>query len=164
MADCIAWSYNARRAEESGKPITPVQHVILTRSDPLVHTELQFSERHGKISFSSTIQDGDKGCRFKDIKYSHPERWIKLILPMTDAEEDRAWRRAKVLDGAKYDLIGLASFGTKWDIIKPDPDKYWCNEVVGDVVSYAYEYGTDFVPHFYHPVSFFFEMYCRLKV
>lgn len=163
MSDCIAWSYDARRAEVAGKKITAVQHVILNRSDPLVHTEFQFSERCGRISYSSTIQGGDKGCRFKPIKYSHLERWIKLILPMTDEQENRAMIKARELEGKEYDLIGLASFGTKWDIFKPDPDKYWCNEVVGELVKAAYEYGPEFVPHFYHPVSFFFEMFCRIE-
>ena len=161
MADCVLQCLNARRAVNFGKKLTAVDHIILRRSDPLVHTEFQFSGRGNYESFSATMQEG---CRFKRIAYSHPQRWTSLILPMTDEQEYRAWDKAIEIEGSPYDLVGLGSFGTSWNIIKPDPDKYWCSESDGELIKAAYQYGKDFIPHFYHPVGLFFEMYHRLAV
>jgi hypothetical protein len=169
--NCILRSYNARQAYQYGKDITPVQRIIMARSDPLVHTEFEFSERQDGISFSSTMQDDVSGCRFKQISYSHPLRWTSIVLPMTDEQEDRAWERAIELEGKKYDLIGLAGFGSEWDIVKPHPDKYWCSEAVAELIKAAYEYDIPrwptkpvdlFIPHRFHPNGLFFEMYRRL--
>lgn len=164
MDNCILRFKNVRRAVNNGYELTPTDHIILTQSDPLVHVEWQFSARHDKISFSATMAGDDNGCRFKQIAYSHPDWWTDLVLPMTVDQEDRAWEKALELDGRPYDLIGLASFGTKWDIIKPHDDKDWCNEACGKLVKAAYQYGDEFIPHFYHPVSFFFEMYHRVVI
>ena len=161
MNNCILRFKNVRRAVNFGYEMTTMDRIILTRSDPLVHVEFQFSQRHNNISHSATMAGDDNGCRFKDINYSHPEWWTNLLLPMTDFQEDRAWMRANELDGNEYDLIGLASFGTRWDIIKPHPDKLWCSEDCAELVKAAYQYGEDFIPHFYHPIGLFFEMYHR---
>ncbi len=147
-----------------GYKMTPTDIVTLHRSDPLVHTEFQFSERYDRISQSSTMSGDDDGCRFKQIGYSHPEWWTNLILPMSDEQEDRAFLRGQELDGKKYDLIGLASFGTKWDLIKPHPDKLWCSEDNGELIKASYQWGDEFVPHFYHPVGLFFEIHYRIQI
>ncbi len=159
MSNCILWAYDARNAERFGKSLTAVQRAILIVSDPLTHMEYQFSERYGKVSFSSTIQDGDKGVRFKDIRYSHPERWVPILLPMTNEQEDRGHVYAKSIEGKDYDLVGVASLASKWKIIKPHPDKYWCNEATGGVIQVAYGYGLEFRPDEMHPVDLFFVMY-----
>ena len=161
MNNCKIRFKNVRRAVNSGYKLTATDHITLVKSDPLVHVEWQFSARHNHKSFSATMAGDDNGCRFADIGYSHPLWWTTLILPMTDVQEDRAWAKAHELDGKDYDLIGLASFSTKWDIIKPDPDKYWCSEAVAELIKVGYGYGDEFVPHFYHPVGLFFEMYHR---
>ncbi len=163
MSNCILWAYNARQAKKYGKDITAVQQAILLVSDPLTHMEYQFSERYDRRSFSATIQDGDNGVRFKDIKYSHPERWVPLLLPMTNEQEDRGYVFAKSIEGAPYDLVGVASLASKWKIIRPHPDKYWCNEADGGVIKAAYEYGDEFQPDTMHPVSLWFEMYRRIN-
>ncbi len=159
MSNCILWAYNAREAVKHGKRLTAVQRAIMVVSDPLTHTELQFSERFSGLSFSSTIQGGDKGVRFKHIEYSHPERWVKMLLPMTNEQEDRGIEYANSIDGKPYDLIGVASLASKVKLIKPHPDKYWCNEADGGVIKAAYEYGDEFKPDQMHPVSLWFRMY-----
>lgn len=159
MANCILWAYNAREAVRHGKRLTAVQRAILIISDPLTHTEFQFSGRHDELSFSSTIQDGDNGVRFKDIEYSHPERWVRLLLPMNNEREDRGWAYAKSIEGKPYDLIGVVSLASKVKLIKPHPDKYWCNEADGGVIKAAYGYGREFRPDTMHPVSLWFRMY-----
>lgn len=124
MADCIIRAYNGRRAEMFGDKMTLVQRAIFLKSFWL-HTEWQFSERYNNVSFSAAIGEG---ARFKDITYKHGYRWDDVIIPLDDAGEDRAMVKARDLDGREYDFRGLGSFGTKLNIIKPDPVNVWCAE------------------------------------
>ena len=139
--NCYLKSYNHRRAVKHGKKNDLVGRLILMRSDPWVHSELQFSKRKGLISFSATMQDNIKCARFKDIWYhEHPERWDTVEIPMTDTQEDFLYRQAAMMAGnVKYDLWGLLSFGTPWRIVKPDPDKMWCSEIVGHLIRMAHK-------------------------
>jgi hypothetical protein len=162
--DCILRSYNAREAVRHGKALTAVDRMILMRSDPLTHSEFQFSDRFNGLSFSSTMQDGDDGCRFKAISYSHPERWTTLIIPMDDDQEDRAMHRAQDINGKKYDLLGLGSFSSELSIIKPDPNKYWCSEACAELIKAAYFLGENFVPHKFTPVGLFFTLYDEIAI
>ena len=145
MSNCNLMSYNAKRAEQYGKPLTPINRLVFAVSDPLTHSEFKFSSRFSSRyryrSFSFTLQDDGVG-RFKDILYSHSERWDRLILPMTDEQEDRAYEKALELVGLPYDTIGVASLKT--GLIKQDPDKYWCSEAVGELIKAAYQWGDDF--------------------
>ena len=164
MSDCILRCYNARQAVEGGKKLTPVDRTILLVSDPLIHTEFEFSEdRHQGISHSATMR-GDFNCsRDLPIDYTiHPERWTSLVLPMTDQQEDRAWLKSRELLGAPYDLLGICGFASGYDIIKEDPDKYWCSENNAEIIKAGYQYGDDFICHSFHPVGLFFEMFRRL--
>jgi hypothetical protein len=157
MSNCILWSYDARQAAKYGKPLTPEEWIILRVSDPLIHDEFQFSERYNKISFSSTLRDGAKGCRFKLIDYTiHPERWLPLILPMTDDEEDRAYIEAERIEGRPYDFIGLGSLSDLPITLPPAKNGYWCSESLGTVIKAAYQWGYSFRPDHYHPVSLYF--------
>jgi hypothetical protein len=134
-------------------------------SDPFAHTEFQFSMRHNGISHSSTMQgkNGFNGSRFENIDYlKHPERWVSLILPMTDLQEARGYDRAWEIDGMPYDTVGVTSLTTGWDIIKPDPDKLWCSEDVAEIIKASYQYGDDFVPDTHDPRSLLIEMIRRL--
>ena len=97
MNNCYIKSYNLVRAAMFGKKPTFVQWLISQRSTPHVHDEFQFSARHDNISFSATMMYDAKCARFKQITYSHPERWDTVIVPMTDDEEDLAWAEAKRL-------------------------------------------------------------------
>lgn len=114
MSECKIKSYNAIRAAIFGKPITKVQWLIGLRSKSHRHSEVQFSERYGNVSFSATYQDGCKCCRFKYIEYSHEkERWDTVIVPMTDEEEDRAWAEALKMAGYADTFMDNMSFGTR---------------------------------------------------
>ena len=127
-------TYNARRARAFGKKYTWVNRLILMRSDPHTHTELQFSDSYGNISFSATMHDKCKSARFKEILYSHPERWDTIDVPMSREDEDVAWEAAKELDDTPYDLIGLLSHATPLKIIKPHRKKVWCSEACTKVL------------------------------
>jgi len=158
MANCILYSYNARRAKANGKKLTFIEWLILWRSDPHVHSEFQFSQRYGGISFSATLQDGCKCCRFKQIGYKHKIRWDDTIIPMTDEEEDRAWQEAcrmaditpEMLETMRayfkeegcyygdnaipYDILGQPCHISKWNIWKPTKGKIWCSRAVNEVI------------------------------
>lgn len=132
---CKIRFFNAIRAEEYGRKLTAVDKVILLRSTPHVHVEFQFSERYVNISFSATMQDNAKCCRFKEIDYTeNPERWDTIILNLTDKQEDAAYAKAKELEGKDYDLFGLLSFTSEVNIVKPDPNKYWCSEAAMELI------------------------------
>lgn len=129
-------TYNARRAKIFGKKLTASDIAILFRSDPHTHSEVQFSERYGNISFSSTLKDGAKGTRFKQIEYSHEdERWDTVEIAMTQEEEANAYAMAEALLGRGYDLFGLLGYATPLNIIRPSKTKLWCSEACARVIS-----------------------------
>lgn len=128
------WDYEA--AKRLGIQTTWIQWMIYLRSK-LIHTEYQFSERYGRISFSFTMADGVNGARFKMIGYSTYKLWVTDEIPMTDDEEDAAWLLACKMAGCnplnglvytnmevyfqdqviyqgkihwKYDAVGLLTF------------------------------------------------------
>ena len=63
-----------------------VHKAILTVSDPWVHVESIFSDG---LSWSSEFGIGP---RFKDILYSHPERWLFVEMPCFTPEIERVMR------------------------------------------------------------------------
>ena len=133
--DCKIQSYNYVRAKMFGKKPTLVNRLIAVRSAPQTHTEFQFSERYGNISFSATMQDDSKCARFKQIAYSHArERWDTVVVPMTDQQEDMAWNKAKQLEGTPYDLIGLICHVTPLKIWTPSEKKVWCTKAVYELL------------------------------
>ena len=135
MADCKIRSFNAVRAEIFGVKPTFSQRIILLRSQPHVHTEFQFSERYDNVSFSATMMEGSNCARFKDIQYSYEkERWDTVIVPMTNGQEDIAYRKALELAGMPYDLLGQLAHVTKFKIWRPSKKKIWCTKAVGKLV------------------------------
>ncbi len=152
MADCIVWTYDAIAAKADGKPLSFVDRLIMFRSKPYTHTEFQFSERFDNVSFSATMKDKARCCRFKDIKYTHPQRWKKHIIPMSDTEEDLAFQKAKEIEWLKYDLLGLSSFIImKWRIVRPSKLKYWCSECVACLLVVAKR--LNLIPDELHPLG-----------
>ena len=138
----VKWrSFNAYRAEFCGYELDPVDRLIMTVSKLHTHTELQFSERYKGLSFSATMKDGSKCARFKDIHYSHPERWDTILIPATEEQEHYMYQEAKRIEGWPYDLTGLLSFATPMPIIKPHPDKVWCTEADAMVLNKGCEWG-----------------------
>ena len=121
-------SFYYKRAVKHGMKKTWAGRLIALRSSPYTHSEIEFSDG---VSFSSTMQDGAGGTRFKDIDYTkHPDRWDSVEIPISMSDEMIVRVSADYLDGrVEYDLWGLLSFGTPLKIIKPNPDKMWCSEV-----------------------------------
>ncbi len=141
MANCKVRSYKAKGGW--------IKWLIGFRSKPHWHTEFQFSERYDGVSYSATMQDGDKGCRFKQIEYSHPNNWTTHIIELADTQEDMAHLAASFYEDCKYDLWGLLSFGTKWQIIKPSKYKIWCTECVCILLNATDKYKI--IPDQMHP-------------
>ncbi len=158
MNECYLRFWDGIAAQEDGVKLSLNDKLILTKSNPLIHCECQFSDAYAGISFSSTLRDGARGCRFKQIDYSkHPKRWKTLILPMTNEEEERAYAEAQRLDGKLYDLAGLATFNPLLHtVIKENPNRYWCSEADAELIKAAKKLGDDFIPSRYTPVGLFF--------
>jgi hypothetical protein len=163
----ILHCWNARQALKDGKDLTVSDRAIMVVSDPLVHTEFDFSDRiisTGYSSFSATMRNDADCCRFENIDFrKYPKRWAGLVLPMTAEQELKGYEYAKSIEGKPYDFKGLLSLTTEWDIIKPNPNAYWCSEADGGVIKACYGWGEDFIPHEYHPTGLFFEVYHRLQ-
>ena len=146
-------SYSPTLAKLHGKKPTWIDRMIGMRSD-LAHTEIQFSDRYGGISFSATMADDCKCARFKMISYSHPERWLTTELSVSDEQEDAVFKKCCEMAGMhcptmkveaevgaalgelffgpnalKYDLAQV-SFGfiSKLRIKKGDKRKVFCTE------------------------------------
>ena len=159
--DCYLMSFDVKAARKDGKKMTAVD-LLIERFSRLIHAEFRFSYRHNGISFSSTMAGDDNGTRFKQIEYSHPNRWVPLILPMTNKTEDRAWDKANEIVGKPYDFVGVSARATGLGLIKPAGGAYWCNKTCAELIKAAYGYGDDFVPDSGLPDDLFFDMLRRL--
>lgn len=157
MVDITLQFYNGEAAKLDGVPLGFTGWLIKQRSWPYIHVEYQFSQRYGGISFSCTLRDGAKCCRFKMIDYSrHKKRWEGLTIEMTDAQEDLAWAEACVMAGMhpgwhlhdgftrlyhqsnecyynpdeaiKYDVLGQGChISLTLKWWKPDPERTFCS-------------------------------------
>ncbi len=131
-------SKNAIRAKKYGKKLTYIDKLILMRSKLHVHSELQFSDTYDNVSFSATMQDGSNCARFKQIKYSHPERWDTVCIETTELQEETMYNAALALQDTPYDLFGLLSLATPLKLIKPSRKAVWCSEVCIMVLKKAF--------------------------
>jgi hypothetical protein len=120
-----------------GSRLTWVEKLIMLRSKPHVHTELQ--DLTTDLSCSATMQDGAKCFRRKLIFYTHLERWTTHIIYITEEQRKLMLCKAKAMLLLKvpYDLIGLLSFGTPLEIIKPSDKGVWCTEAVAILLNAA---------------------------
>ena len=92
------------------------------------HVELVFGDN---TSFSSS--QWDSGVRFKKINYSHLNRWDFIELPFDADEEEVIKEKCKKLVGKAYDWIGII-FDQFLPLNIHDQDKWWCSEVVANVL------------------------------
>lgn len=118
------FNYEKRLAHGGERSI--VRELIKRRSKPRTHMELE-TETRG-LSFSSTNEDAVRGCRLKRINYVDKPWWDNFPFEVSDSEMDFIWEHIHYINGKKYDLVGLLSHATKWNIIRPHRDRYWCNE------------------------------------
>lgn len=123
-----------------------------------VHTQLQFTDRYGRISFTSTMRHGVNGCCFLNTQYSHEDYWDAVYLPVTADEEAKIWDEACKMAGVtnpafkdeykvtnfcyygpshiKYDFWQGAVFSyiSKAKIIKPSKLRRVCNRAVTEAI------------------------------
>jgi hypothetical protein len=92
------------------------------------------------LSFSSSVtmslsKDSlfKGGVRFKNVKYSHPERWTTRVFWVTEEELCRILTRMEAMArlGLKYDFRGAAGCAVTG---QQDPWKYFCSESIFDAV------------------------------
>lgn len=103
--------------------------------EKFAHTELIFPDSIAglKNSYSSRGTDKPSGVNFKEIKYSHPERWVFVELEWFDHIEDIAVAHATAMSfrGAKYAYNNV--FNT-FGFIRTRKDRrghkdWWCSEI-----------------------------------
>jgi hypothetical protein len=148
MSDCILRYYDAHAARVDGKELTITDKGILVVSDPLVHVEFQFSARYGSgISFSFTMRGELWGGRHMNIHYTHPERWVNQVVPMTNEQEDRAWRASKYLAGNPYNILGALNLAHKrqehYEPQNTEETGMWCSQGCGELVRVGLDLSSD---------------------
>ncbi len=139
-------SFNCVRAMKFGYKPSKIERLIMLRSD-CTHMEFQFSTRYGGISFSSTLRDGVKGCRFKMIIYSHPEYWDAVYVPVTTEQERNMFIEATELADARY--FRKYGFGEALEVYYNEHAAvngciYGPNHVKYDLSGAAFSYWTKF--------------------
>jgi len=142
MALCRICGYDADAAEKDGVKKTFADKLIQLRSR-LTHTEFQFSSRYNNISFSFTMADGVNGARFKNIRYSHPNRWLFANIPLDNEQEDIAFLAACVLAGFSLNFQTVKNWLHSEMILLNLPvclysDKHWKYDLIG-LLSFADE-------------------------
>ena len=138
--------FNYEKALAAGDKRTVARELIRLRSWPRVHMELELPDR--QLSFSATNEDAVKGCRLKRILYSN-NWWDTIEKRVADYALDLIWEKIHEINGKKYDMVGLMSHATKWNIIMPTRDRYWCNKAglyVTRGILFPYSIGIDITP------------------
>lgn len=108
---------------------------ILLVSDPHTHVETKFSDG---MSWSSEF---GVGPRFKDITYSHPERWTEVKLPFITPEMEREMRYKAEL-WVKLREAGFTSYDSRGAVGclhsgKEDPWDLFCSEGCYDIMPHG---------------------------
>jgi hypothetical protein len=146
------------------------------------HTELQFSDTYGGLSFSATTIDKTACCRLKKILYSHEEeRWDTVEIEVTPEQERAMFGKAcemadvdialtAVRDGwispndsfhgpkaIKYDKAGVfLSNIHPARIWGGSSSKVWCSEACAYITNASGL--TDVVPDMQIPAQFHIKM------
>ena len=112
-----------------------LKNIITLQFNSICHVELVFSENYGNISFSSV--EGE-GSRFKEILYSHPERWIFLEWDISNSEfkqyknEQELYDFCRKLEGRPYDWEGIVGQATIPTI--QNPILFFCSEIIARIM------------------------------
>jgi len=110
----------------------PLDLATAWRIGRLIHVEKVFPKHiHNGQSFSSRGR-GRKpyGVHFKNIRYSHPKRWIFVTLPTYYQEKVRQiYKECLEMEGLEYDYCG-AFFWIGLRIHLENIKKWWCSEII----------------------------------
>jgi hypothetical protein len=107
------------------------------------HTELIYpawvregSPYEEQNCFSSRGMDDPRGVHFKQINFSHSDRWVILPVLWLNAEQIKeSFILAKSFVGLDYDYLGvIRHFGFKRED-EDDPKKMWCSEADSKALS-----------------------------
>jgi hypothetical protein len=110
------------------------EQAIKVVSPNRIHVEAKFPDGRSFSSTSAKEAPGNKnGVRFKNINYSHIERWTTYVLWVTKQELEEILFDCECLValGLGYDFRGAAGCAVTGG---QDPWKYFCSEVVYDRV------------------------------
>ena len=101
-----------------------------------IHIELLFPEEFNNVSFSSDPKDG---VRFKDIKYSHPERWVfvdwdynHFIFGKKYINEQAIYNACRKMVGRGYDWKGIAGQAIGIEELE-NRELYYCSEIIAHI-------------------------------
>ena len=126
--ELVTW--NRKMILMHGDKLTPTQKAIGLRSNGL-HSEIRFSDRDGRISFSCTLADGCGCCRFINSQHSHPYRQSRVRIPVTAEQEARLFNKAcKMADVETNfpfpirDMIDSGLKNSRFCIFGPNAIKY----------------------------------------
>ena len=110
----------------------------------LPHVELNFPiagtmRMFPGLSFSSRGSERkreDRGVHWKQINYSHPDRWIFVYIPWfsTSLRINKLRQECQKFIGKRYDLLGAIVWcGLGAGLERKD--KWWCSEMCGRVIA-----------------------------
>lgn len=110
------------------------EQAIKVVSPNRIHVEAKFPDgRSWSSSSQNDAIDGGNGVRFKDIKYSHPDRWTTHILWVTKEELEEILLECEIAAAMclRYDYRGAA--GCLWTS-RENSWKFFCSEAVFEYV------------------------------
>lgn len=147
MSDQLYIKYRSFDSEADPTYKSTVSDWFIGWRSYLKHTEIEFPEIYGCISFSATNADGCKCARFKMIDYTrHPKRWKTVLIPVTREQCDLMFAEACRM----ADLIphkAAASFGSEslgWYIpvsrISPYNTYYGPNALKYDLLAVSFSF------------------------
>ena len=120
------------RSDAPGAKLNLAVKAICLVSKPRYHVETLFSDG---VSFSAQF---GIGARYKDIQYSHPERWDELCLPWITPEMEKGcrlkadiWYALQASGVSQYDTLGaIGCAGSGME----NPWDPFCSEVCYDIL------------------------------
>lgn len=123
------WFHNGITPEEPWHRRT-VSWIIKTATrGPFSHSELQRGLGGPCFSADGYINQ----VRWKQIGFSHPDRWTGIRFPTTSIEDRAIMRRCESIEGAAYDYVGAVLLPFRGP---HHPDKWWCSEADSHVLGW----------------------------
>ena len=115
--------------------------------DSYCHTELNFldgwSWSASEAKDRLTLEGKKAGTGFKNIEYSHSERWVELKIDVRDKRLPKSYKNVYELKeacikltGKDYDVLGCVGQAISIDNVE-DSGKFFCSEAVGHVLGYG---------------------------